>query len=451
MKWLTCFFMALRPDKYRFLSMIFAMALLEAPIGAFGQTSLSLSDAIRLSQEHSYSIKSARSDSMAAAFDLSAAKAGRFPTLSLSAVGSYINKVQSITLPLVGSKTLGIKDNYQADLKLSLPLFTGGRISNQIKIQTVIAEGKAYSLQLERLDNAYLTRKAYLGFMASQAVTASASASFSRLKIIRDDVQNLYNAGMADSVDILEAEIALEKAQQNLDLQMTQQQNATSSLARLIGLGNADSISAPDSMPIPDFDTFRNIKPSIEEINRPELQAIDSKVYAANLAVRLNASNYFPIFSGFGGYSYGKPNKDLFNHTWNDYWTAGLNLNWDFNLGGKTIYNVNSAKETATSIKMTKSDLEESLLLEAQTSLQNLALSYKSYVVLQRQFDLSQREFHLAENQERAGKISVNRLLELEANLTATEQLFRVSQINYYLSESDYLYAIGSPKIYGGF
>lgn len=431
--------------------MIFALALMAITFNAFGQTSLSLSDAIRLSQEHSYGIKSARSDSMSAAFDLSAAKAGRFPTLSLSAVSSYINKVQSITLPFVGSKTIGIKDNYQADLKLSLPIYTGGRISNQIRVQREIANGKIYSLQSERLDNAYLTRKAYLGFMASQAVTASASASFSRLKIIRDDVQNLYNAGMADSVDILEAEIALEKAQQNLDQQMTQEQNAASSLARLIGLGNADSINATDSIPIPDYEIYRNVEPSIEEINRPELQAIENRARAADLAVRLNASNYFPIFSGFGGYSYGKPNKDLFNHTWNDYWTAGLNLNWDFNLGGKTIYNVNSAKATATSIKMTKSDLEESFLLGAQTSLQNLALSYNSYVVLQRQFDLSQREFHLAENQERAGKISINRLLELEANLTATEQLFRVSQINYYLSESDYLYAIGSPKIYGGF
>ena len=421
------------------------------PFNVFGQTTLSLSDAIRLSQEHSFGIKSARSDSLSAVFDLSAAKAGRFPTLSLSAASSYINKVQSITLPLVGAKTIGIKDNYQADLRLSLPLFTGGRISNQIRVQRQIARGKACSLQLKRLDNVYLTRKTYLGFMASQAVTASAAASFSRLKIIRNDVQNLYNAGMADSVDILEAEIAIEKAQQNLDQQMTQEQNAASSLARLIGLGNADSINASDSIPIPDYEKYRNIKPSIEEINRPELQAIDSRARAADLAVRLNASSYFPIFSGFGGYSYGKPNKDLFNHSWNDYWTAGLNLNWDFNLGGKTIYNVNSARETAASIKMTKSDLEESFVLAAQTALQNLALSYSSYVALQRQFDLSQREFRLAENQERAGKISTNRLLELEANLTATEQLFRVSQINYYLSETDYLYAIGSPKISGGF
>ena len=421
------------------------------PLNVFGQTRMTLSDAIRLSQEHSYGVKSARSDSLSAIFDLGAARASRFPTLSLSAMGSHINKLQTISLPFVGTQTLGVKDRYQADLKLSLPLYTGGRISNQIKIQREIANGKSYSLESERLDNAYLTRKAYMGYMAAQAVTASAAASLSRLKLIQVDVQNLYNAGMADSVDILESEIALEKAQQSLDQQITQEQNAGSVLSRLVGFGPGDSLVAADSIPIPDFEMYKDLKPTIEEINRPELQALNSRVRAAGLVVKLNTSNFFPILSGVGGYSYGKPNLDQFNNTWNDYWTAGLNLSWDFNIGGKTIYNVRSANETANSLKMTKSDLEESLLLGAQTSLQTLNYAYNSYVTSQRQFDLSQREFHLAENQERAGKISTNRLLELEANLTTTEQMYQVSLINYYISETEYLYATGSTKIFGGF
>ena len=421
------------------------------PLNVFGQTRMTLSDAIRLSQEHSYGVKSARSDSLSAIFDLGAARASRFPTLSLSAMGSHINKLQTISLPFVGTQTLGVKDRYQADLKLSLPLYTGGRISNQIKIQREIANGKSYSLESERLDNAYLTRKAYMGYMAAQAVTASAAASLSRLKLIQVDVQNLYNAGMADSVDILESEIALEKAQQSLDQQITQEQNAGSVLSRLVGFGPGDSLVAADSIPIPDYEMYKDLKPTIEEINRPELQALNSRVRAAGLVVKLNTSNFFPILSGVGGYSYGKPNLDQFNNTWNDYWTAGLNLSWDFNIGGKTIYNVRSANETANSLKMTKSDLEESLLLGAQTSLQTLNYAYNSYVTSQRQFDLSQREFHLAENQERAGKISTNRLLELEANLTTTEQMYQVSLINYYISETEYLYATGSTKIFGGF
>ena len=421
------------------------------PLNVFGQTRMTLSDAIRLSQEHSYGVKSARSDSLSAIFDLGAARASRFPTLSLSAMGSHINKLQTISLPFVGTQTLGVKDRYQADLKLSLPLYTGGRISNQIKIQREIANGKSYSLESERLDNAYLTRKAYMGYMAAQAVTASAAASLSRLKLIQVDVQNLYNAGMADSVDILESEIALEKAQQSLDQQITQEQNAGSVLSRLVGFGPGDSLVAADSIPIPDYEMYKDLKPTIEEINRPELQALNSRVRAAGLVVKLNTSNFFPMLSGVGGYSYGKPNLDQFNNTWNDYWTAGLNLSWDFNIGGKTIYNVRSANETANSLKMTKSDLEESLLLGAQTALQNLNYSYNSYTTSQRQFDLSQLEFHLAKNQERAGKISTNRLLELEANLTATEQMYRVSMINYYISETEYLYATGSTKIFGGF
>ena len=450
--WLTYSFTALRKDKLKILMTVVLAVCFSGPGNyIFGQIALSLPDAIRLSQEHSYSIKSSRLDSLSANYDLWSARANRFPTLSLSATSFYINKLQSISIPFFGARTLGVKDNYQADLRMTMPLYTGGRISNQIRVQQEIAIGKSFSLQSERLDNAYLARKAYLGLMAAQTALAAELASASRLNIIRKDVENLYKAGMADSVDILDSEISLEKCNQAVDERRTALKNAASTLARLVGLAQGDSIVPADSVPAPDFGTYKDARPTMDQINRPELKALQSRVQAANAAARLNTANYFPTLAGYGGYSYGRPNKDLFNHTWNDYWTAGLNLNWDFNLGGGKISNVHSARAAAISADMTLKDLQESIMLLARTALQNLTLAYNSYLATQRQLGLSGREFGLAQKQQRAGKISTNRLLELEAGLTSTEQLFQASMINYYISETEYLYAIGSSKIYGGF
>jgi hypothetical protein len=39
----------------------------------------------------------------------------------------------------------------------------------------------------------------------------------------------------------------------------------------------------------------------------------------------------------------------------------------------------------------------------------------------------------------------------MEADLAASEQFYRLSLISYYLYETEYLFAVGSQKISGGF
>ena len=64
---------------------------------ASAETGLSLSEAIDRSLEHSYTIKSFRHDSLAAAYDLKAARLASWPNLSLNVSSFYINKLQNLT------------------------------------------------------------------------------------------------------------------------------------------------------------------------------------------------------------------------------------------------------------------------------------------------------------------------------------------------------------------
>jgi outer membrane protein TolC len=56
----------------------------------------------------------------------------------------------------------------------------------------------------------------------------------------------------------------------------------------------------------------------------------------------------------------------------------------------------------------------------------------------------------LAEDKQKAGQMTVNRLLELEAELTETEQQFEAARLKYFAAVTDYLYAVGSDAIWGG-
>jgi len=416
---------------------------------ASAQSRISLSEAIDRSLEHSYSIKSLQHDSLAAAHELSAARLASWPTLSLNVTSFYVDKLQSIDLP-ISTIEIGSHENYQADAKLTMPLFAGGRIATQIRLQREIASSKRYILEGERLQRAYQTRKAYLNAMLAQAAVRSAAASAARVNLINDDAKNLYRAGLADSVDILDAELALQKVARAVEENLTLSENASVMLANLIGLAPGEAVAPSDTSPVPEFAIYENLQITPELINRAESRIQRSRSRAARLAAAMTKANYFPGVNAFGGYSYGKPNKDVFNKSWNDYWTAGLNLYWEFNLGGRSIKTVRAAHESVRASEISERQLQESLVLQAEIALKNLGLAYRLYNLAVKEYDMNSHQFRLAREKERAGRLSVNRLLELEADLTAAEQTLQASRISFFIAQNDYLYAIGSPEIYGG-
>ncbi|MGB2769565.1 MAG: TolC family protein [Candidatus Zixiibacteriota bacterium] len=410
---------------------------------------ISLSEAIDLSLTHSSRVRSAEHDSSASMHDYRAAKSLRFPTFSLKAASFYIDELQSIDIP-PRSIEIGAKENYQLDLQLSLPLFTGGKISSQIGARKEEALVRGHILQAQRLSNAYLTRKAYLELMMADLMVKSAEASLQRIQIIKGDAHNLHAGGMADSVDLLDAELAFQKAAQMLEERETARRNASAYLAQLIGFGSDEAFLLSESVPLPSLPDSENQAPTLQRINRPELRAFDHRIQAAEYLVGSANASHFPNVSGYAGYSVGKPNRDFYGKTWNDNFTVGMSLNWEFDLGGQTIRSAQAAKEMVFSTQEDKKDLEESLLLQVKVGLANLKCAYRAFAISQEEYDISKRKFRLAKEKQKAGYMSVNRLLELEAELTATEQLYQASEINYYIKQTEYLYTLGSPGIYGG-
>ncbi len=409
---------------------------------------LSLEDAVRKVQEHSYAVWSARHDSAAAALSSISAGRERYPVLSLTAQSFYIDEVQSIDLPFA-SREIGSNENYLTDIRVTMPLYTGGRLSSRIDILKQQSLAETMRLESERMASAYRARRAYLSVMNARALVDAARSSLERVQIVRRNVINLHDNGMADSLDLLEAELAVESAQLEVDRLETELNNARVSLTRLLGIDSRADIELSEVIPTPDTLRFPSLLANPIP-DRPELRQLEYLVGAADRAAKAEMSGYLPIFSGFLGYSYGMPNRDWFEQTWNDYWTAGLVLTWEFNLGLKTARDVDAARERASSGRMARKTVYDNLLTQRDIAVNALRHAYKMFQTTETEYELSRRRYELATLQRDAGRISVNRLLELEAELAGTEQQYRASMFAYYLAESDLLYAVGSSRIFGG-
>ncbi len=409
---------------------------------------MTLDEAVDRALMNNKSLKAAAFDTTAVVFDNYRARSYRYPSLSINSKARFISELQSITTSLF-SKEIGSKEQYQTDVTLSVPIFTGGKISSRIRMTKEQLAASRLQFSTIRLQTIHVSKDVYYQLMAADVSVKATEASMVRLDIIRQNVENLYQSGLADSLDILETMLAYETGSRSLSDMKTNFINASDVLKNVIGETNLSIEIVPSkALEIPTKPAYSSQTLS-GVAGRPELSRLVHVIKAADEAASERRAAYFPNISGFAGYSYGMPNQDMFNKSWNDYFSAGISLNWSFNLGRETSYAVKSARAKASSLEMSYRAMEEALVLKAKIAYNNTLKSFSSYEIVQRELQFARRKYALAQQKQKEGNLSVNRLLEMEAELTTAEKRYEASIISFYRAENDFLYAIGSDKTTG--
>ncbi len=425
--------------------MVFAIAFSTA----VSALELTIKEAISRGVDRSYSIKSSIQDSLAARFEYLSARTAFWPVLSLNATGFYSNPIQTIHTPWT-EIGLGQKENYLADLKISLPLYAGGRLSNRLKMQRALLDMSGLDLEAKRLDIARAIRTLSLQFLIAEASLASAEASLARLNLLAEDVRNRFDNGLADSIDLLESALSLSSARRSVLDKSTALTAARIALATHLDLPETEKIVFVDSIPPPKNPAENPESYPMQVDNRPELKAALSKITVSELTEKLTRGNLLPGLTAFVGYSYGKPNRDLTGDSWNESYMSGLTLHWEFNLGAGDIKNFQAAKSRTESSSLAKEDIAESFSTAARIACLELQNSYDQFLLSKTEFSIAENKYRLALEKQKAGSLALNRVLESEKELAASEQQYRQAILYYYLKETEYFYSVGSSKIYGG-
>jgi outer membrane protein TolC len=413
-------------------------------------TEMTLSEAIFRSLERSFGLEAARRDSAAAALSYGAARSLRFPELTLTARSTYKDEVPGFEIdmpPIVLERELGGKEAYQADLEISQPIFTGGRLSNNIRAERERSLAASAAVRAEEMATAYRCRRAYLEAMLAGQLMGVAASSLERIGTIRKDVETLFENGMADSIDVLDADLALKRAEQEVADQRIAYDLTLTVLRRETGLPQSAQIVRTEELPAPRKRLERSAGPPMY---RPELERMQRLANAAEFMASASRADYFPSLAGFARYSYGKPNQNVFDNEWNDYAMVGLRLSWSINLADRSGRSTGALAERARAARWARKELEDELTLQCERAIEQADYAFDTMNRVIRQRHLAQRKLALARERQLAGTLSTNRLLEMESEVYALHSLEVASMIRFYLAENDYLYAIGSTRIFGG-
>jgi outer membrane protein TolC len=428
--------------------MIRALLLILAVATAAEATELSLSEAFRLAREHSFELAASRARAGAAGEALRATRAERLPTLTATAGARFVDEIPVLDIRLSPqmaiTREIGAKENYLGEISVTLPLFSGGRISAAIDLARANRDYYRALLKADTLQLLHRTRQEYLGLIRADRKVAVAVASLERARLIHGDVQSLYAAGAADSLDLLETGLAFSHAEFALAAAESDRRAGEIRLALLLGLPVDEPISLTSTFAEPSAEPI--LTPSVDP-GRPELVASEARITAGEQAVTVATADLYPSLGVYAGYTFGRPNIDWSNERWNDYFTVGASLNWSFSVGRRQQHRRGEARAQLEAVRYQHDRLSEQFDLEAELAAEAVGLAYDRYGTALGELTIARSHYRLASRKHAEGSLSANRRLEIETTLTEAEAALAAALVDYHMALGNYYFVTGSSLL----
>lgn len=220
-----------------------------------------------------------------------------------------------------GKIYVGDDDNYDINLSLQQPIFTGFTLINNLKISNYQKSSAELLGQRTKETVRQQVTQTYWDLLSTRELVNVTQEAIRQLESHVTDLENLLQAGMVIENDLLRAKVALSNAR----LQDVKVRNgvrlANAALCNLLA-ADQNTVIIPteeitvDEVALPPLDTlFRMAK-----AQRPDYRALDYNVKVLGKVKAIKKAAYLPQVALVANYDWKRPNREYepdFYSTWN--------------------------------------------------------------------------------------------------------------------------------------
>ncbi|MTJ83591.1 MAG: efflux transporter outer membrane subunit [Telmatospirillum sp.] len=289
--------------------------------GVFGDPVLDgLMEQVTVSNQNIKAAEAAYRQAMAAA---DAAFAGLFPTLSGGASGQ---RSQSLATSRPGGATTSVVgSSFSASLSASWAPDIWGKVRRAVEQGDAAAEASAADLANARLSAQGALAADYFALRYQDALKHLLEATATAYRRSLDITRNQYAAGTAARSDVAQAETQLASTEAQLVATGVQRATLEHAIAVLTGKAPAD-FSLPDTGVLAAVPDVPAGVPSDLLQRRPDIAAAERRVAAANAAIGIAISAYFPSLTLTGSDGFSSSSLGSLIQTSNNVWSFGPQL-----------------------------------------------------------------------------------------------------------------------------
>jgi outer membrane protein len=336
----------------------------------------------------------------------------------------------------------GFISNFQSQVRLSFPLFAGGRLIAAYRAAGFAADAERWQEIRTRQQVEFAVIQAYYSALLAQERTTVVASALAAARAHLKQAQDFFAHGTVVNSDVLRTQVLVGGLEQQ-EIEAHSQLNISwASLAHT--LGDEDQRFAPSA-------TARSLQsaastPALEVLipeaiaNRPELKIADYRVEQARQAVTIARADYLPTVEIAGVYENDSQQLTRAGNNGALFVTGRLNL---FN-GLATQAKVNAAQADLSRARTLAADLRHAIALEVESVYRTLAATRQSLSVAERDNAYAQRA--LAILQDRYGTGLATNVAVLDAQTAREEAAMQLARarVNFALDQAALNLAIGS-------
>jgi len=350
-----------------FVGVVFSLFLLSSPIMA--SEVLTLEESIQIALERSLSVYSAREEIRAKQFAERSAKVDLFPKFSTSYSYTRLDEETVNDAKYVyGSREFSPLEeySYEFDITGTQPLFTGWALTITRELASLGVDLAKVQKETAIQDLIVDVKQAYFGILKAKKLEEVARQAVEQLEAHLRVAQAFYEEGLIAKNELLQTEVQMAQARQDLIRATNRVEIAVSLFNNLLRRGLGEKVRIKDILDYHPVGLTLDECRERAELNRPEIKEVSLNVASAEKGVGLSKSSYYPTVNLIGNYQRQTAAEQYIGKRDPDNWTITLRAEWTFWEWGKTRHEVASARAQLAKTEYLLQQIRDNIQLEVK-------------------------------------------------------------------------------------
>ena len=369
------------------------------------------------------------------------AAAGFFPSLNATGMATLDEKLFELEFPsmIPGQPAEKIKvdftRDYQVGLSLSIPLYTGGRLTAGYKSAKYNLKSTQESVRQSEHVTVFNTKASFYGCLLTREFVRVAEQAVKDAEDLHKNVKSQYEVGLASQFDLLRSEVRVA----NLKPQLIQAKNNFEvmklNLKTLLGMDISTPIEIQGNL------SYEPIEPDMEKSmglaiqNRPEILQLEYQKKIAEEMWKMDRGERIPTLSISGSFNFWADRLAITGDAWQDYYNINLVLTLPIFNGLGPSARQARAKTAVREIELNLKGLKDGVRFEVSQAILKIEEARESLLSQEKNVEQAEESLRIANLNYTEGMITV---LDVSAAQTALNQ----ARVNYSQALYDFFVAV---------
>lgn len=369
------------------------------------------------------------------------ATSGFLPSLNAQGQRTLVEKSMVLEFPSMipgeppQEVELDFTRDYQFSMSLSIPLYTGGRLTSSYKQAKYNLESSKEAVRQSKHLTVFNTKRAFFGHLLAREFVSVAEEAVRVAEENLENVKNMYEVGMASKMDLLRSEVRLTNMQPEIIAAKNSLRISELNLKMVLGMDLSHPVQIEGALSYEPFEPDLEACIDTALAHRPEVKQFDFQKKIAGESLKLSRAGYFPTLAVAGSYSFWADKLNFRKDTWSSFYAVNLVLNIPIFNGLKESAQIAQSKAMIREIELNQKALQDAVELEVRQAV--LLLKEARETLLSQEKNTEQAKESL-----RITQLNFSEGMATTLDVISAEAAYSQAQVNYSRALYNYVVAV---------